>query len=143
MFVRSFQEGEPFRCAGNDFVMLLPRDLTDCCEVVKQTVGPRGKTPPNAHDTFLQVYLVLHGAADVRIGGESRLVEAPAIALIPPKTEHWVENTSDDRDLTYLYISVWPQGIPSNEKDGGWRKVYQAIIEDYAGRGYPQDGPAA
>ncbi|MGP8244112.1 MAG: hypothetical protein ACLQVN_06300 [Bryobacteraceae bacterium] len=59
MMIRKFDEGEPFRCAGNNFVMLLPRDLTDCCE------------------------------------------------------------------------------------DGGWRKVYQAIIEDYAGRGYPQDGPSA
>lgn len=141
--IRTFDEGEPFRCAGNDFVMLLPRDLTDCCEVVKQIVRPGCKTPPNAHETFLQVYLVLSGTADVKIGDESRTVAAPAIALVPPKTVHWVENPSNEHELVYLYISVWPDGIPSNEKEGGWRKVYQSIIEDYAGRGYPQDGPAA
>ena len=143
MFVRSFEEGEPFRCAGNDFVMLLPRDATDCCEVVKQTVRPGGKTPPNAHDTFLQVYLVLSGAGVVRIGEQSRAIGAPAIALIPPKTVHWVENASDQDELTYLYISVWPEGIPPNEKQGGWRKIYDAVIEDYASRGYPPNGPAA
>jgi len=117
--------------------MLLPRDATDCCEVVKQTVRPGGTTPPNAHETFLQVYLILEGIADVRIGGESRVVAAPAIALVPAKTEHWVENPSADRELVYLYISVWPEGIPQAEKEGGWRNVYRAIIDDYASRGYP------
>ena len=28
MYIKQFSEGEPFRCAGNEFVMLLPRDVT-------------------------------------------------------------------------------------------------------------------
>lgn len=143
MFLRQFAEGEPFRCAGNDFVMLLPRDLTGCCEVVLQTVQPGGETPPNAHETFLQIYLILSGTAEVKIGGESRAASGPAIALIPPKTNHWVVNTSPDQPLNYLYISVWPDGIPSAEKEGGWRQVYQNIIQEYSDRGYPQAGGAA
>ena len=143
MFLRSFAEGEPFRCAGNDFVMLLPRDLTDCCEVVLQIVQPGRETPVNAHETFLQVYLILSGTADVRIGDESRVVAGPAIALIPPKTRHWVINPSAGQPLHYLYISVWPDGIPAAEKEGGWRKVYQDIIQEYTDRGYPPGGQTA
>jgi len=44
--------------------------------------------------------------------------------------------------LQYLYISVWPRGIPREEGEGGWRKVYAKIIDDYAGRGYPADAKA-
>lgn len=139
MWIRSFAEGEPFRCAGNDFVMLLPRDLTDCCGVVLQIVQPGAQTPPNAHETFLQVYLILSGTADVKIGEESKVVSGPAVALIPPKTNHWVVNASADVPLQYLYMSVWPQGIPAAEKEGGWRRVYRQIIQEYADRGYPQE----
>ena len=28
MLVKQFSEGEPFRCAGNEFAMLLPREAT-------------------------------------------------------------------------------------------------------------------
>lgn len=140
MFLKTFSEGETFRCAGNDFVMLLPRDLTECCEVVLQRIPPAGATPPNAHETFLQVYLILAGEAAVTMGAESRRFTAPAIALVPARTAHWIVNTSPDSELQYLYISVWPEGIPAAEKDGGWKKVYLDIIQNYASRGYPQDG---
>jgi quercetin dioxygenase-like cupin family protein len=143
VFLRSFTEGEPFRCAGNDFVMLLPRDLGGCCEAVLQIVQPGCQTPPNAHESFLQIYLILAGKAEVHIGQESRVVSGPAIAFIPPKTNHWVVNTSPDQRLQYLYISVWPDGIPAAEKDGGWRKVYRDIVQEYVDRGYPQNGSVA
>ncbi len=62
---------------------------------------------------------------------------APAVALVPPRTDHWVVNLLPDRELHYLYISVWPDGIPANEIDGGWKKVYADIIDSYVSRGYP------
>lgn len=125
MFLRTFNEGEPFRCAGNNYVMLLPRDFTGCCEVVLEKVAPGHATPPNAHETFLQVYILLEGQADVFIGEEKKSVIAPAVALIPRNTKHFVINTSSDRQLQYLYMSVWPNGIPRSEIEGGWQKVYQ------------------
>ena len=63
MFIRQFSEGEPFRCAGNEFAMLLPRDETDACEAVLQMVRPGGTTPPNSHETFMQIYLFWSGEA--------------------------------------------------------------------------------
>ena len=137
MLVKQFAEGEPFRCAGNEFVMLLPRDETRTCEVVLQIVRSGGTTPSNSHDTFVQIYLVLSGEAEIFIGTESRKVSAPALAFVPQHTEHRVVNLSSERELHYVYISVWPDGIPSKEIEGGWKKMYDDIIEDYASRGYP------
>jgi quercetin dioxygenase-like cupin family protein len=142
MFVKQFSDGEPFRCAGNEFVMLLPRDITGACEVVLQMVRPGATTPSNSHETFMQVYLVWSGEAEIFIGAESQCVAAPAIAFIPPKTEHWVTNLSADRELHYLYLSVWPNGIPHDESDGGWKNVYASIIDSYVSRGYPVEPPA-
>jgi quercetin dioxygenase-like cupin family protein len=139
MYVKQFSEGDPFRCAGNEFVMLLPRDATGACEVVLQMVRPGASTPSNSHDTFMQVYMVWSGEAEVFIGTESQRVSAPAIAFIPPRTEHWVKNLHADHELHYLYISVWPDGIPAEEFDGGWKQVYSRIIDSYASRGYPAE----
>ena len=139
MFIRQFSEGDPFRCAGNEFVMLLPRDETGACEAVLQMVRPGGVTPPNSHDTFMQIYLIWSGAARVYIGSEMKQVQAPAVAFVPQRTEHWVENALDDKELHYLYISVWPKGIPKEESDGGWKQVYARIIDSYVSRGYPVD----
>jgi len=137
MYSKQFSEGEPFRCAGNEFVMLLPRDATGPCEVVLQMVRPGSTTRPNSHETFMQVYLVWSGEAEVFIGSESQRVRAPAVAFVPPRTEHWITNLLPDRELHYLYISVWPDGIPAEEFDGAWRKVYAGIIDSYVSRGNP------
>jgi quercetin dioxygenase-like cupin family protein len=139
MYVKQFSEGEPFRCAGNEFVMLLPRDNTCVCEAVLQMVRPGATTPSNSHDTFMQVYLIWSGEAEVFIGNESRRVAAPAVAFIPPQTEHWVTNLLKDRELHYIYLNVWPNGIPQDESEGGWKQVYSKIIDSYASRGYPAE----
>lgn len=67
-YAKQFNEGEPFRCAGNEFAMLLPRDETGACEAVLQIVRPGGTTPPNRHETFMQIYLI--GAARRRSSSE-------------------------------------------------------------------------
>ena len=139
MYVKQFSEGDPFRCAGNEFVMLLPREQTGACEAVLQMVRPAGTTPSNAHETFMQIYLIWSGEAEIFIGTESQRVTAPAVAFVPPRTQHWVTNLSPDRELHYLYISVWPNGIPADELDGGWKHVYSKIIDSYTSRGYPPE----
>lgn len=139
MYAKQFSEGDPFRCAGNEFVMLLPRDETGACEAVLQMVRPGGSTPSNSHETFMQIYLIWSGEAEIFIGTESRRVTAPAVAFVPPRTEHWVINMSKDRELHYLYVSVWPNGIPRDESEGGWKQVYAKIIDSYASRGYPAE----
>jgi len=99
MYAKQFSEGEPFRCAGNEFVMLPPRDETNACEAVLQMVRSAGTTPPNSHETFMQIYLIWSGEAEIFMDGESKRVSAPGIAFVPPRTEHWVRNLRADREL--------------------------------------------
>lgn len=136
MFARTFQDGEKFFCAGNEYVMLVPRDVTDCCEVVLETISVDGVTPPNSHATFNQIFVIMQGSAEITIGGTVRRVDAPAVAYVPKRTEHFVRNVGST-DLQYVYITVWPNGIPVDERQGGWKQARNEMVEGYAGRGYP------
>lgn len=138
MFARNFSAGEPFSCAGNQYVMLVPRDVTDCCEAVLEKIRSGEETPPNAHATFNQLYILMAGEASVTIGNETRRLVAPAVAYVPANTSHFVANTGQD-ELRYVYITMWPGGIPPEEKEGGWRKACTDMIEEYASRGYPAE----
>lgn len=136
MYIKSFDDGEKFMCAGNEYLMLLPRDLTDCCEAVLESVDVGKRTPPNAHATFNQVYVVLDGEAEITIGEETRRVSGPAMAFIPKNTNHYVQNAGSVK-LQYIYITIWSDGIPAREKEGGWRKACTDMVKEYSDRGYP------
>lgn len=135
-FIKQFDEGEPFECIGHAFRMLVSRDETACCEAVLQQLSPGGSTPPNAHETFVQLLIIMAGTAFITVADETRDVAAPAIALVPRRTEHYVRNASDVEPLAYVYVSVWDEGIPSDERRSGWREVYRHIEAEYAARGY-------
>jgi len=141
VLIKSLSDGESFRCAGNDYLMLLPRDLSGCCEVVLEKVAPGRSTPPNAHPTFVQIYVLLAGEAEITIGEEKRAVTAPAVAYIPKNTNHRVVNVGT-AEVQYVYVTMWPDGIPAAEREGGWRRANAGMIQEYADRGYPADPEA-
>jgi mannose-6-phosphate isomerase-like protein (cupin superfamily) len=134
MICRRLDEGEEFWCAGNLYRMLIPRDDTRCFEAVLETVQPGGATPPNAHDTFVQMYFVVRGKARVHIGGEVRETAAPAVAFVPQRTQHHVENPGDE-PLEYVYVSIWPGAIPV-EDGHTWQEARDSMVQMYAARGY-------
>ena len=136
MYCKTFGESETFSCAGNEYAMLLPRDETNCAEIVMEKIAVGGRTPPNAHSTFVQAFIILQGQAEVTIGDGTRRVSAPAVAFIPRNTNHFVVNAGQS-ELHYIYISMWPEGIPRAEREGGWKRVYADMIQEYADRGYP------
>jgi len=134
MICRRLDEGEQFWCAGNLYTMLIPRDETSCFEAVLETVQPHDATPPNAHDTCVQMYFLVRGRARVHIGGQVRDIPAPGVAFIPLRTQHHVENTGDE-PLEYIYVSIWPGAIPA--EDGlTWREARDRMVQAYADRGY-------
>jgi mannose-6-phosphate isomerase-like protein (cupin superfamily) len=134
MICRTLDQGEQFWCAGSLYTMLVPRDDTQCLEAVLETIAPGRVTPSNAHENFAQLYFLVSGKARIHIGGESGEVTAPAVAFIPRKTEHHVENLGDS-PLRYVYVSIWPGKIPP--EDGlTWREACDAMIQSYADRGF-------
>lgn len=136
MYSRTKQEGQKFMCAGNEFIMLLPRDVTGCCEVVLERVAAGARTPPNSHSTFNQIYIILAGDPSVTVGEETRRLSPGSVVYIPKNTNHYVVN-GGSTEVQYLYVTVWPSDIPSDEIDGGWENVYKRMIQEYADRGYP------
>ncbi len=134
MICRRLDQGEQFLCAGNLYTMLIPRDDTGCFEAVLETVAVGRATPPNAHETFVQMYFVVAGRARVHIGGEISETTAPAVAFVPLNTPHHVENIGDSA-LQYIYVSIWPGKIPL--EDGlQWREACDAMIRGYESKGY-------
>jgi len=135
MICQTLEEGERFWCAGALYTMLIARDDTRCFEAVLETIEPGRATPRNAHATFVQMYFIVEGRARVHIGGETRDVAAPAVAYIPLRTDHHVENVGESV-LRYVYVSIWPGEIPP-EDGQAWREARDAMIQLYESQGYP------
>jgi mannose-6-phosphate isomerase-like protein (cupin superfamily) len=57
----------------------------------------RGKTPPNAHPRAQEMFFVLKGEGVAHCGGETVLLRSGDSLLLPPGTEHVIENTGAGR----------------------------------------------
>jgi mannose-6-phosphate isomerase-like protein (cupin superfamily) len=135
MICRSLEDGEEFECAGNLYRMLIPRDDTRCLEAVLETVAPGKATPPNAHASFVQLFVFFSGKGRVHIDGQVSDIQSPGVAFVPMNTTHWVENDGGV-PLAYMYVSIWPGRMPADE-DLPWREVCARMIAEYAERGFP------
>lgn len=124
MHAKHLEEAELFTCAGVQFGMLLPRDITGSVEVVWERLEPFQCTPQDKHSSFDQVFFILKGTGEVTVGTESRKVKVATVVFIPQATQHFVQCTSDE-GLEYLYFNVWRSGIPDREKD--WKATYSLI----------------
>ncbi len=121
MYAKHLEEAESFTCAGIQFGMLLPRDITGSVEAVWERLEPFQGTPQDQHSSFDQVFFILKGTGEVTVGTESREVKAATMVFIPQAAQHSVQCNSDE-GLEYLYFNVWRNGIPDKEKD--WKVTY-------------------
>lgn len=126
MYTCHISEAEPFVCAGIQFGMMLPRDLTDSCEVVMEWLKPEQATPTDRHANFDQIFIILEGAGILTIGDRTTTVTADTVAFIPRNAPHTIRCCSAD-GLRYLYVNVWGAGVPEPERE--WRRAYHLIHE--------------
>ena len=124
MYTKRLDEAEPFECAGIQFGMLLPRDITGSVEVVWERLEPSKSTPVDQHLSFDQLFFILKGSAEVTLGDETQAVEVATVIVIPRGIKHSVQCTSD-KGLEYLYFNVWKNGVPEKEKN--WKTIYLGI----------------
>jgi mannose-6-phosphate isomerase-like protein (cupin superfamily) len=54
---------------------------------------PGGRTPPNTHSIAEEVFFVLAGTGRAVAGGETRDIGLGNAIVLPPGTEHVIENT--------------------------------------------------
>ncbi len=123
MFTTTLTEAPKFQIKQRSplFNMLLPRNVTEATEAVLVTLRKSDEVPDHSHPDEEQVYLVIKGSGRLQIGDESRLLQPQMIAYVPRGASHRVQALTDE--LVYVYVSVWPKGIPAADKD--WTKAWK------------------
>jgi len=65
------------------------------CSVWEMTLGHNEAVAPHAHPTGIEIYVVLDGIGEMRLGEEENAVFAGDVVYIPPNTPHSAGNTSE------------------------------------------------
>jgi mannose-6-phosphate isomerase-like protein (cupin superfamily) len=128
VFVKRFEDGESVMIAGNKYRILLPRDVTSSFEVVVERVAPAAETPLNAHDDIHQAFLILEGRGLVRVADQTGEVGAGTLVFIPRYALHNIRCVGET-DLVYVYVSVWPDGVPEDRKK--WKSAYEKMQKQW------------
>jgi len=69
---------------------------------------PGQSQKPHAHDGSDKVYVVVEGAARVRIGTEDAVVGEGAVAHVPAGAVHSIENTGAGRATLLVFMAPKP-----------------------------------
>ncbi len=130
MHICSLADGEPFTCAGIQFKMILPRDITDSVEAVAEFLRADQASPVDRHPTFDQIFFILKGKGEVTIGDNSSTVGPQTIVFIPRNTDHSIRPLTPE-GLEYVYFNIWGKGVP--EKERVWKRAYSQIHDRRTG----------
>ncbi len=91
----------------NYFALVMDPTVDDVSFVtVIEVFEKGGKTPPNAHDTAYEMFFVLKGEGKAWCDGNETTLKAGDVLVLPPKSEHVVENTGDGK--LYCLTTMMP-----------------------------------
>ncbi len=113
---------------GVEFTVLLPRERSECVEILLERF-PKGLAfPVHQHKECEQTYLFLEGEGEVSVGGEVRTVVKGGVVYIPRLTDHCVRNVGDS-ELVYVVVETYPDGYLSGEPT--WDSHVDALLKHY------------
>jgi mannose-6-phosphate isomerase-like protein (cupin superfamily) len=128
MFRKSANECACYRISPNDtnYFVLLADPLTDGVDfiTVVEIFEPGGATPPNTHAAAYEQFVVIAGEGRARCDGRETALASGDILVVPPGTEHVVENTGPGK--LYCLTTMIPDegfaalihgGIPTTMDD--------------------------
>src|SRR5688500_3360832 len=98
MDVRKIAEAPPFRTIDGSEIRELLAHRNSC--IAKQSlaearVAPGQRTSPHFHRVTEEIYYILEGQGEMRIGDEIRTVEPGDAIAIPPGQVHTILNTGE------------------------------------------------
>lgn len=99
---------------GVKFSVLLPREQSECVEILLERFPKGLEFPLHQHKECEQTYLVLEGEAEVTLGSGVQKVEKGGVVYIPRLTDHSVRNVGDS-ELVYIVVETYPDGYLPNE----------------------------
>ncbi len=114
---------------GVDFSVLLPRECSECVEILLERF-PKGLAfPIHQHKECEQIYFVLEGEAEVTLDGKAHRIGKGGVVYIPRSTDHAVRNAGNS-ELVYLVVETYPEGYLPNEPT--WDS-HVAVLEKHYG----------
>jgi quercetin dioxygenase-like cupin family protein len=113
---------------GVQFSVLLPRERSECVEILLERF-PKGLAfPIHQHKECEQTYIFLEGTGEVILEGKVRRLEKGGVVYIPRLTDHAVSNVGDS-ELVYIVVETYPDGYLPNEPT--WDSHIDALRKHY------------
>jgi mannose-6-phosphate isomerase-like protein (cupin superfamily) len=127
--VSNVEKSQLTQFLGVDFSVLLPRERSECVEILLEKYSPGLAFPIHQHKECEQTYFVVEGEAEVTLAGEVHKLGRGGVVYIPRLTDHAVRN-SGDSDLRYIVVETYPEGYLANEPT--WDS-HIAVLEKHYG----------
>jgi quercetin dioxygenase-like cupin family protein len=113
---------------GVQFSVLLPRERSECVEILLERF-PKGLAfPIHQHKECEQTYIFLEGTGEVILEGKVQRLEKGGVVYIPRLTDHAVSNVGDS-ELVYIVVETYPDGYLPNEPT--WDSHIEALRKHY------------
>jgi mannose-6-phosphate isomerase-like protein (cupin superfamily) len=113
---------------GVAFSVLLPRERSECVEILLERFPVGLDFPVHQHKECEQTYLFLEGEGEVSVGGELRRMGKGAVVYIPRLTDHSVRNVGNS-ELVYVVVETYPDGYLASEPT--WDSHIEALTRHY------------
>jgi mannose-6-phosphate isomerase-like protein (cupin superfamily) len=113
---------------GVDYSVLLPREKSECVEILLERFPKDLAFPVHQHKECEQTYLFLEGEAELYLAGETQRVGKGAVVYVPRLTDHAVKNVGDG-ELVYIVVETYPEGYLKDEPT--WDSHIAALTRRY------------
>ena len=126
--VSTIEQSQVTNLLGVEFSVLLPRERSECVEILLERYPKDLAFPVHQHKECEQTYLVLEGEGEVSVGGEVRRIVKGGVVYIPRLTDHSVRNVGSS-ELVYVVVETYPDGHLPNEPT--WDSHVEALTKHY------------
>ena len=127
-FISTTEESKVTHFLDVKFSVLLPREQSECVEILLERFPKGLGFPLHQHSECEQTYLFLEGEGEVIVGSEVRRIGKGGIVYIPRLTDHSVRNVGDS-ELLYVVVETYPDGYLPNEPT--WDTHIDALKKHY------------
>src|SRR5437764_14998366 len=126
--VSTTEESQITNFLGVEYSVLLPRERSECVEILLERFPKALAFPIHQHKECEQTYLFLEGEAEVNVAGELHRLDKGGIVYIPELTDHAVKNIGDC-ELVYIVVEAYPDGYLPDEST--WDSHINALKKRY------------
>ena len=126
--VSTTEESKVTPFLGVQYSVLLPREKSECVEILLERFPSGLAFPVHQHKECEQTYLFLEGQAELNLNGELHRVGKGAVVYIPRLTDHAVTNIGES-ELVYIVVETYPEGYLPNEPT--WDSHIAALKRHY------------